>query len=190
MAGGADRIVFLGAPGSGKGTQAELLAEALAVPAISTGAMLREAVAAGSALGERVSSILSAGELVDDATMADVVRDRLAQKDAREGFLLDGYPRTLAQVETLDGILKDAGEALDAVIEVEVPAGELLRRALARQREDDTEEIIKNRLSVYETNTAPLVAVYRERGLLLPIDGDQPIEAVAASIIESLGVVA
>jgi len=182
-------MVLLGAPGSGKGTQAALLAATLQVPAISTGEMLRAAVAAGSSMGERVKGILNAGELVDDATMADVVRERLAQDDAGRGFLLDGYPRTLAQADTLDSILSDAGEALDAVIEVEVPVGELVRRALARKREDDTVEVIETRLEVYRTSTAPLVELYRERGLLRSVDGDQSIEAVESTILASLRVV-
>jgi adenylate kinase len=186
VAGVAKRIVLLGAPGSGKGTQAALLAVALKLPAISTGEMLRAAVAAGTELGERVESILNAGDLVDDATMADVVRERLERDDAREGFLLDGYPRTLAQSDTLAAILAESGQTLDAVVQVEVPEIELVRRALARQRGDDTKEVIRTRLRVYEKNTAPLVDLYRERGLLRPIDGDQSISAVAAAIQASL----
>lgn len=184
----ARRIVLLGAPGSGKGTQAALLADALSIPAISTGEMLREAVTSGNALGERVSDILNAGELVDDDTMADVIRERLSQADAQRGFLLDGYPRTMAQAATLASILDRAGKSLDIVIQVEVPEAELIKRALGRQREDDTEEVIKNRLSVYEENTAPLVDHYREQGLLVSVDGDQSIEAVAAEILGTLGV--
>jgi adenylate kinase len=183
----ASRIVLLGAPGSGKGTQAELLSGALGVPAISTGEMLRDAVAARTALGSRVESILDAGDLVDDATMAEVVRARLAQTDAAHGFLLDGYPRTLAQADTLGSILEAAGTSLDAVVQVEVPVPELVRRALDRQRKDDTEEVINNRLAVYEENTAPLIDYYRERALLLPVDGDQTVEEVAAEIMSILG---
>ena len=190
MAAEARRIVLLGAPGSGKGTQAELLAAAVGIPAISTGEMLRAAVAAGSDLGRRVAEIMNTGELVDDATMADVIRDRLAQSDAAGGFLLDGYPRTSVQAATLAAILDASGEALDAVVQVQVPASELVRRALGRQRADDTEEVIENRLRVYEENTAPLADHYRDLGLLRPVDGDQTVEDVAAAIVSSLGVAA
>lgn len=186
MADVAKRIVLLGAPGSGKGTQAALLAEALEILAISTGEMLRAAVAAGSELGEQVESILNSGDLVDDATMADVVRERLARADAQRGFVLDGYPRTVAQFDTLAAMLGEAGYSLDAVVQVEVPETELVRRALARQRADDTKEVIMKRLRIYEENTAPLVDLYRERGLLRTIDGDQSIGAVAAAIQASL----
>lgn len=188
MAGEARRIVLLGAPGSGKGTQAALLADALRIPAISTGEMLRAAVAAGSELGTRVASIMNAGDLVDDATMAQVVRDRLAKPDAGRGFLLDGYPRTLAQADTLASILEAAGKSLDSVLLVEVPEEELVRRALGRQREDDTEAVIKNRLAVYAESTAPLVDHYRGLGLLQRVNGHQTIEKVAAAILETLGV--
>ncbi|MDH3522707.1 MAG: adenylate kinase [Acidobacteriota bacterium] len=186
MAVEARRIVFLGAPGSGKGTQAELLAAALGVPAVSTGDMLRQAVAAGTPLGSRVESILKAGELVDDATMGDVVRARLGQADAAAGFLLDGYPRTIAQADTLDSILEEAGVALDLVLQVRVPEKELVRRALDRRREDDTEEVIGNRLAVYEESTRPLIGLYRGRGLLRPVDGNQPVESVAATILATV----
>ncbi len=138
-------------------------------------------------LGSRVESILDAGDLVDDATMAEVVRARLAQADAAHGFLLDGYPRTLAQADTLGRILDAAGETLDAVLRVKVPVPELVRRALDRQRKDDTEAVINNRLGVYEENTAPLIEYYRERGLLLPVNGDQTVEEVAAEIMSTLG---
>lgn len=186
MAVEVSRIALLGAPGSGKGTQAALLAVALAVPAISTGEMLRDAVAAKTDLGLRVEGILNAGDLVDDATMADVVRARLAGEDAARGFLLDGYPRTLAQADTLGSILDEAGSSLDVVLQIEVPVPELVRRALDRQREDDTEEVINNRLAVYEKNTAPLIDYYGERGLLRPVDGHQTVEEVATSVLSAL----
>jgi adenylate kinase len=188
VAGEARRIVLLGAPGSGKGTQAAKLSRALSVPAISTGDMLRAAVAAGTPLGARVGDILAAGELVDDATMAEVVKDRLAQTDAASGFLLDGYPRTRSQADTLDAVLGERG--LDAVVLVEVPEPELVRRALGRQRADDTEAVIKNRLQVYEENTAPLVDLYDRRGLLQRVDGDRPVDEVTAAMLATLEVTA
>lgn len=185
---GVKRIVLLGAPGSGKGTQAALLADALGIPAISTGEMLRAAVTAGSELGARVKNIMNAGDLVDDATMADVIRDRLSQGDAVDGFVLDGYPRTMAQAETLASILDAAQQSLDLVIQVEVPEQVLVGRALDRRREDDTEEVMKNRLAVYEEKTTPLVDHYRELELLHRVDGDQSIQEVAAAVLETVGV--
>ena len=144
--------------------------------------MLREAVAEGSELGNKVQGIMASGALVDDALMADVVRDRLAKADAGRGFLLDGYPRTLPQAETLAGILRDAGQGLDAVLLVDVPEDELVRRALLRGRADDQESVIRERLRVYREKTAPLIGYYRERGLLREIDGNRPVEDVTAGI--------
>ncbi len=185
---GALRAVMLGPPGSGKGTQAALIAERVGVPAISTGDMLRQAVAEGSELGQRVQQILDSGGLVDDATMADVIEHRLAAADAEHGFLLDGYPRTLGQCDTLDAILERRSQQLDLVLLIEVPEEELVRRSLARQRADDTEDVIRKRQSVYREQTAPLVEHYRERGLLESVDGDQPIEAVQEAIRQLLTV--
>jgi adenylate kinase len=181
-------VVLLGPPGAGKGTQGQVLCQHLGVPAISTGDMLREAVAAGTPLGNKVQGIMASGLLVDDATMADVVRDRLARPDAGRGYLLDGYPRTLPQAETLAGILRDAGQDLDAVLLVEVPEDELVRRALLRGRADDTEEVIRERLRVYREKTAPLIGYYRERGLLREIDGNRPVEDVTAQMLSLFGV--
>jgi len=173
---------MLGPPGSGKGTQAVFLAERYQIPAISTGEMLREAVAAGTELGQRVEGILARGELVDDATMADLVRERLGRQDTRGGFLLDGYPRTEGQAATLEGILAGLGTELDAVLFIDVPEPVLIERALARKREDDTEEVIRERLSVYGKKTAPLIGYYKNRNLLRPVDGNQPVAAVTAAI--------
>ena len=182
------RLVMLGPPGSGKGTQAEILAEKLGLPAISTGEMLRRAVASGSELGQRVQSIMSSGALVDDDTMAEVVRERLGREDAAAGYLLDGYPRTLAQADTLAGILDAGNVALDAVVFIDVPEDELVRRSLLRQREDDTEEVVRRRQEVYRQSTAPLIEYYDRLGLLRRIDGDRTIEDVNAGIREALGV--
>jgi adenylate kinase len=185
---GRPRIVLLGPPGAGKGTQAELLAGQLGVPAISTGDMLRQAVASGTELGRKVQGIMASGALVDDATMADVVKDRLAQADARQGFLLDGYPRTLPQAHTLEGILSAGGRELDAVVLVEVPEEELVRRAVLRGRGDDREDVVRERLRVYREKTEPLIGYYRERGLLYPIDGNLPVEKVTSQMLIALGV--
>jgi len=181
------RIVFLGPPNSGKGTQAKLLAEELAIPAISTGDMLREAVAAGSELGRRVEDVMARGELVDDDLMAEVVRERLSHDDARDGFLLDGYPRTPAQSETLEEILDAAGEELDRVLLIDAPEEVLVRRALGRGREDDKEEIVRERLRVYREKTAPLVEHYERKGTLCRIDGDQSVEAVNREVVAAVG---
>jgi adenylate kinase len=182
------RVVLLGPPGAGKGTQAQVLGRRLDVPAISTGDMLREAVAEGSELGGRVREILASGALVDDDTMAEVVRDRLRRPDAEKGFLLDGYPRTLPQAETLAGILGAGDQALDAVLLVDVPEEELVRRALLRGRTDDREEVIRERLRVYREKTAPLIGYYRERGLLREIDGNRPVDEVTAQMLGLFGV--
>lgn len=183
----AKRLVMLGAPGSGKGTQATILAEALGIPSISTGEMLREAVAAGTELGQTVESIMASGKLVDDETMAAVVEDRLATADALEGFILDGYPRTLGQADTLAEILERRGWSLDSVVYIEVPETELVVRALARKRADDKEEVIRQRLEVYRQQTQPLIDHYRAAALLREIDGHQTIEGVAKSIVDALG---
>ena len=186
---GRPRIVLLGPPGAGKGTQAELLAGQLGVPAISTGDMLRQAVSSDTELGRRVQGIMAAGELVDDGTMADVVKDRLARADARQGFLLDGYPRTLPQAHTLEGILTGAGRELDAVLLVEVPEEELVRRVVLRGRgDDDREEVVRERFRVYREKTEPLIGYYRERGLLYPIDGNLPVDKVTSQMLIALGV--
>ncbi len=182
------RLVLLGPPGSGKGTQAALLAEKLGIPAISTGEMLREAVAAGSPLGRQVGDLLDAGTLVDDDTMAKVVEGRLAAADAAAGFVLDGYPRTPPQAETLARILAAAGTTLDAVILIRVPERVLVERTLARGRTDDREEIVRSRLAVYREQTEPLVGHYENRGLLREIDGDQSIEAVQKALLAALAV--
>jgi len=182
------KVVLLGPPGAGKGTQAQLLSVRLGVPAISTGDMLREAVAAGSDLGRRVEGIMAAGKLVDDELMAEVVRDRLAKPDARRGYLLDGYPRTLPQAKTLEGILREAGQELDAVVMVDVPVDELVRRSLLRGRADDTEEVIRERQRVYREKTEPLIGYYRGRGLLREIDGHRPVDEVTAHVFAVLGV--
>lgn len=182
------RLILLGAPGSGKGTQAEILAARIGVPSISTGEMLRRAVDAGTDLGTKVKAIMSTGELVDDDTMAEVVRERLGQSDAEAGFILDGYPRTLGQANTLATILQEKGWSLDAVVHIEVPEEELIQRALARQRADDKEEVIRQRQRVYRQQTQPLIDHYETQGLLCTIDGHQTIDEVAQGVVSALEV--
>jgi adenylate kinase len=182
------RLILLGAPGSGKGTQAAILSEEMGVPSISTGEMLRDSVADGTDLGKKVEAIMATGRLVDDQTMEAVVRQRLSQDDCASGFILDGYPRTLGQVESLDSILQENGFELDAVVHIRVEEAELIRRALARKRQDDREQVIRQRLEVYREQTQPLIDCYRQRSHLLFVDGNQSIEEVAASILAALEV--
>jgi adenylate kinase len=182
------RLILLGPPNSGKGTQAKKVSARLGVPAISTGDMLRRAVAEGSELGKRVESTLAAGRLVDDETMAKLVEERLSCEDAEDGFLLDGYPRTLGQARTLDRILEECGERLDAAILIRVPEEELVRRGLDRGRDDDDEAVLRERLKVYGEDTEPLVGYYGESGLLLEVDGHRPIDEVTSCIFAKLGV--
>jgi adenylate kinase len=185
---GDRRLILLGPPNSGKGTQAKVIAERLGVPAISTGDMLRRAVAQGSELGRRVESTLAAGRLVDDETMAELVEARLSCDDTAYGFLLDGYPRTLGQAKTLHRILEDCGDELDAAVHIRVPEEELVKRGLGRGRADDDEAVLRERLRVYREDTEPLVGYYEESGLLQEVDGDQPIDQVTSRIFAKLGV--
>ncbi|MEL7058683.1 MAG: adenylate kinase [Acidobacteriota bacterium] len=185
------RIVFLGPPNAGKGTQAARLAERLGIPTISTGDMLRQAVADGTPLGQEVQAVMARGELVSDALMAEVVRERLARDDAHAGFLLDGYPRTAPQVETLAGILRDAGTELDHAILLEVPRAVLIERAMRRfedqERPDDDRAVVEKRLEVYEEDTAPLVDLYAGLGILRRIDGNRSMDDVSRAIEEAVG---
>jgi len=180
------RIVFLGPPNAGKGTQAAMLREKLGVPGISTGDLLRREAASGTPLGLRVKRIMEAGGLVDDATMDEVVREHLRRMDLDRGFLLDGYPRRLAQAETLAGILEAAGRPLDAVRLISVPEQELLRRALARGRSDDREEVVRERLRAYREETEPLIGYYKRLGLLREVDGNRPVEEVGRALLAAL----
>lgn len=184
------RLLIVGPQGSGKGTQGVRIAEAFGIPAISTGDMFRAAVSGGSELGERVKAIIEAGDLVPDELTSAVVRERLSEGDAAGGFLLDGYPRNLGQVGDLDAFLTDRGEQLDAVIELDVPREEsiarLSQRAAEQGRSDDTEEIIANRLAIYERETAPILDVYRERGAVVPIDGVGSLDEITQRIVSAL----
>ncbi|MCB1007344.1 MAG: adenylate kinase [Acidobacteria bacterium] len=186
MSGKPLRALLLGAPGCGKGTQAEKLSDTLGIPAISTGEMLRQAVSEGTALGRKVEGVMAAGELVSDELMSEVVAERLARSDAAGGFLLDGYPRTLGQAETLDGLLSREGWHLDRVIVLDVPEAELVRRALGRQRADDTEEVIRERLRVYREKTEPLIEHYSARGILSHVDGNREIDYVTDAVRAAL----
>lgn len=184
------RIIFLGPPGSGKGTQAKLLAERLGVPAISTGEILRTAVREGTPLGLRAKAIMEAGELVPDGLMIDLIRDRLAAPDASRGFILDGFPRTVEQAEALERLLSGNGTPLAAVLNLSVPESVLVDRmhgrALAEGRADDRPETILERLRVYRQKTEPLAGFYRGRRLLTDVDGMGDVAIIADRIDQAL----
>ena len=176
------RLIILGPPGAGKGTQATRIAESLGIPAVSTGDIFRSNIKNETTLGRQVKEILSSGAYVPDELTNAIVRDRLDQPDAAAGFLLDGYPRTLAQVTELDEMLTAQGSSLDAVLELTVDTDEVVQRLLKRAeidgRADDTEDVIRHRLKVYDEETAPLAALYRARGLLHQVDGMGEMDAV------------
>jgi adenylate kinase len=184
------RLILMGPPGAGKGTQAAVVAARLGVPSVSTGDIFRANVSEGTALGQQAQRYMDAGDYVPDEVTNAMVRDRLAQPDAAGGFLLDGYPRTVAQVETLDGMLADAGQALDAVVVLVVDGEELiqrlLRRAATEGRTDDTEDVVRHRQQVYREQTAPLLEVYAERGLLVEIDGMGAVDEISERILTAL----
>jgi adenylate kinase len=184
------RLLIVGPPGAGKGTQAGRIAAAYGIPAISTGDMFRANVAQGTPLGVRVKAILDSGGLVPDALTNEIVADRLAQPDTAHGFLLDGYPRTDEQVRALDYLLAAAGTRLDAVIALTADEDEvvrrLLQRALEQGRTDDTEDIIRHRQQVYTRETEPILAEFATRGILLEVDGLGPSDEVTARILASL----
>lgn len=183
------RLLFLGPPGAGKGTQATRLARAIGVPHISTGEMLRQNVADGTELGVKAQSIMEAGDLVPDEIVVAMVDDRLAKDDAACGFLLDGFPRTLAQAEALDAVMGDGGieVALLLTADEDELVGRLLQRARDEGRADDNEETIRNRLRVYDNETAPLIDFYPEHGVpVLPVDGLGTIDEVFARVVTSL----
>ncbi len=177
------RLIILGPPGAGKGTQAARLATALGIPAISTGDIFRANIKGGTELGRQVRDLMNAGHYVPDSITNAIVADRLEQPDAASGFLLDGYPRTLDQVTALDELLAAKGQALDAVLELtadnEAVVVRLLKRAEIEGRADDTEDVIRERLRVYHEETEPLSTVYRERGLLRQVDGMGDVDDVA-----------
>jgi adenylate kinase len=186
------RLILLGPPGAGKGTQAQRLVSKHGIVQLSTGDMLRAAVAAGTPVGLRAKDIMDRGDLVPDDIVVAIVADRISEPDAKEGFILDGFPRTVAQAEALDHMLREKGLDLDGVVELKVDEGILIRRIESRIREtlargeplrkDDDPEILKTRLEAYRRQTAPLIDYYRDKGMLRGVDGMAPIDEVTAAI--------
>lgn len=182
------RLILLGPPGAGKGTQAKILVETYGIPQLSTGDILRSAIAAKTPLGLEAKAIVDRGDLVSDAIVNGIVSDRLDAEDCKPGFILDGFPRTIAQAGALDAMLSDKGVAINAVIEIKADADVLVQRVINRAKEnagaraDDNEEVLRKRLNVYQEQTAPLVSYYRDKGLLKAVDGMAPVDQVTAAI--------
>jgi adenylate kinase len=184
------RLLLIGTPGAGKGTQAQRLSETFGIPAISTGDIFRHNVKNETELGKLAKAYMDRGEYVPDSLTNDLVRDRLSQADAADGFLLDGYPRTADQVAELDDILAEKAQHLDAVVMLSADVDEVVRRLLNRAieqgRADDTEDVIRHRLEVYEEQTAPLISVYAARDLVITVDGLGEVSDVTARIVDAL----
>jgi len=179
------KLLFIGPPGAGKGTQAARVADRLGIPHISTGDMFRHHVSTETELGLLVDSIMKAGEYVPDEVTVEMLRERVAEPDAAGGYILDGFPRTAGQVAALDGLLGEDG--LDSVVVFGVDEDALVERLLARGRADDTEDTIRNRFNVYQEQTAPLLDTYGERGIVVTIDGLGDIDDVTERILKALG---
>ena len=181
------RLILLGPPGAGKGTQAKRLEDIHGLKQLSTGDMLRAEIASGSDIGKKVEAILAAGELVSDDIMVEMIAHRITKPDCEKGFILDGFPRTVAQAEALDDMLTNHKLDLNAVIEIKVDENELFDRIQKRAEEegnraDDTVEVMKNRMEVYKNQTAPIIPYYDGKGMLKTVDGMQSIDEVAAQI--------
>lgn len=187
------RLIMMGPPGAGKGTQAKFVADHFGIPAISTGDIFRANVTEGTPLGVEAKRYMDAGEYVPDEVTNLMVRNRIDEPDAEPGFLLDGYPRTLAQVEELDDMIGFSGHRLDAVVVLTVDQDEIVQRLLQRAqvegRADDTEEVIRRRQEIYVEQTEPLINVYRQRGILVEVDGMGEVDKVTQRIFDALDVV-
>ncbi len=181
----SDRLLFLGPPGAGKGTQAQLLAAERDLLHLSTGELLRAEVQAGTELGEQAKAVMARGELVSDDLVLAIVKTRLLSHDG--GWLLDGFPRNLAQAEALGELLEELNQPIEHVVLLELDDGILLHRLLSRGRDDDNEAVIRNRLEVYREQTAPLIAFYRQLGLIREVEAEGAVEAVAGRINDVMG---
>ncbi len=178
------KLLFIGPPGAGKGTQAERVAERLGIPHVSTGAMFREHVSEGTELGRRVEAIMAAGDYVPDEVTVAMLEERISRPDAAKGFILDGFPRTPGQVKSLDGLIGEDG--LDRVVVFEVDEDELALRMMSRGRADDTEATIRNRFKVYLEQTQPLLDLYEARGATVSVDGLGDIERITERVLAAL----
>ncbi|MBW4491882.1 MAG: adenylate kinase [Oscillatoria princeps RMCB-10] len=185
------RLIFLGPPGAGKGTQAHKLAELCEIPHISTGDMLRSNVAQQTALGQKAQAFMDRGELVPDRLILDMMRERLSQADALAGWILDGFPRNVSQASFLDELLQEMDQVCERVVNLEVPdevlVARMLSRGLKEGRKDDNEETIRRRLEVYRQQTAPLIDFYRERQQLVSVNGNLSMELVTAELKQVIG---
>ena len=182
------RIILFGPPGCGKGTQATFISESLSIPHLSTGDMLRSAVSSGSEIGLKASNIMKNGGLVSDEIVLSIVEERIAKHDCENGFILDGFPRTVNQAEKLDLLLSTSHE-LDCVLRIKVDEEEIIKRLIDRAREDDKPDIIKNRFKTYNLETQPLIPFYEKRKILFNINGMQEIEKVSEDIKKVIGVI-
>ena len=178
------RLLFIGPPGAGKGTQASRVAERLGIPHVSTGEMFRHHVSNGTDLGRKVEAIMAAGDYVPDEITVAMIKERIAEPDAIDGYILDGFPRTVPQVEALDDLIGQ--EVLDHVVVFEVIEDELIDRMLSRGRADDTEETIRNRFKVYSDQTQPLLDVYEDRNLTVSVSGMGEMDEITDRIVEVL----
>ncbi|MBW4419536.1 MAG: adenylate kinase [Myxacorys californica WJT36-NPBG1] len=176
------RLIFLGPPGAGKGTQSKILADSHSIPHISTGEILREAVTSQTPLGMKAQRYMERGELVPDQLVVDLIQERLDKPDTQSGWILDGFPRNVIQAQILDFILSKLSHDYDRVINLDVPDETLVARLLSRGRKDDNEEVIRRRLEVYRDQTAPLISYYESREKLVTVDGNQSMEAVSSAL--------
>ncbi len=183
----AKRLIFLGPPGAGKGTQAQILSENHQIPHVSTGDILRAAVANQTPLGMQAKDYMNRGELVPDALILDLIQDRLSYEDTANGWILDGFPRNVNQAVFLEKLLAELNQGADCVLNLEVPDEVLVERLLARKRKDDNEETIRRRLEVYHQDTVPVINFYLEKETLKTIDGDRTMEEVTKSLNEEIG---
>lgn len=186
------RIVLLGAPGSGKGTQAALMVKRLGMPHISTGVLLRNAAKRGTELGLKAKSTIDRGELVPDEIMSDMIEERLSRADVADGFILDGYPRNLAQAKSLDEMLERLGKPADIAIQIDVDPEQIIKRLAGRAeqegRADDSEDVVRNRMRVYHEKTAPVIDYYASRGLLTHVLGDGSVDVILERILSVLNI--